>query len=500
MQLIHPRYGADVLGLPSRAMVLTNSERTTAACAHRWLLAEGDGLRPTTRAAPLEFGTAGHAAVEDVHLWWSRYDTTYPDDGSRCVWCRPAYHPDDPVFLQASDCQLCGGTGLGPVARSARDWHTHAVADTSGDYDGAAADQDALRLARMVQGWLHVYGADPDPQLRVVAPELRLAAPVLGPTGAPYAPRTWQVPDGDGWRLARTGEAHLPGARVVRWPWFQLLTLDALLQDRDTGDLWVYEAKTASNPARRMQSVSIDPQVAGYVWAAQHAVRAGMVPGVSPDAVVRGYVFDVLCSRMQKDPDELAPVKVQATDDQGRPLYHQTKANGGGLGPTETRRKAWLMDDQGEPVMRSPGLSRSRAAGVPSWRYRAALDRLGLDPADYQDHLLELMQSTDAHLYVRDTATSGPEVGARYARELYAVAQQLATYRRRAAELTDPLQRDVQFPRQPVPCMQGYGCAYRGPCLQDGALVRRDYTLADPVRWADNDNDTAAQPQEDLGW
>ena len=72
MHLIHPRYGADVLGLPARAMVLTNSERSTAACPRRWLLSEGDGLSPTARAAPLAYGTAGHAAIEDVHLWWAK--------------------------------------------------------------------------------------------------------------------------------------------------------------------------------------------------------------------------------------------------------------------------------------------------------------------------------------------------------------------------------------------------------------------------------------------
>jgi hypothetical protein len=190
-------------------------------------------------------------------------------------------------------------------------------------------------------------------------------------------------------------------------------------------------------------------------------------------------------------------------DDQGLPLYVQTKANGGGIGPTETRRKAWLTDDAGEQVLRSPGLS--RAGAVPSWLYRAAIDRHGYDVADYDDHLLKLMQTVDPKLYVRDVATSGPEVGARYARELYSVAQQLAGYRRKAAEMRHPHDRDRGFPRQAVPCVQGYGCAYRAPCLQDGDLVRQNYRVADPVRWLpdsdDNDNGGGtAAPQEDLGW
>jgi len=499
MRVQIPRYGGTVLGLPARAMVMTNSERTTAACPHRWLLAEGDGLRPMARQAPLEFGIAAHACVEDVHRWWLHVDRRYPGDGSRCVWC----------LGDVRECDRCDSTGRGPVGLGAAAWLDYALADSTGEYTVDAATDDARRLRRCFGGWLYVHGADPDPDLRVVAPELKLAVPIRGPTGALYAPRSWVVDDGNGGlRVARTGEAHVDGARTVRWPWYQCLTLDALLQHRRSGALYVYEAKTASSPDRRLQSVTVDPQVAGYVWAAQQVVAAGLVSGVDPAAQVVGYVYDVLSNKAQQEPDLLKPVRVQQHDAQGRPLYIE---KGQLLAEDDLeqkgRRRAYVVDDDGEDVLRSPGLS--VAGAPPSWLYRAAIDRHGFDAADYQDHLLKLMATVDPKLYVRDTATSGPEVGARYARELYTVAQQLATYRRKAAELLDPLDRDSQFPRQPVPCIQGYGCAYRAPCLQDGDLVRRHFTVADPVRWlpddddSDNDNDNGgggAAPQEDLGW
>jgi hypothetical protein len=145
-------------------------------------------------------------------------------------------------------------------------------------------------------------------------------------------------------------------------------------------------------------------------------------------------------------------------------------------------------------IERSPGMKRSGST-IPSWRYRAALQAHGMPEAEYEDHLLTLMTTTDPKLYVREWATSGPEVSARYSREVYAMAQQLAGWRRRAAELTTPEARDLHFPRQAV-CVSGYGCAYRAPCLQDGEFVRRGFEVADPVRWvdgSDDDNDNTTQ-------
>lgn len=485
MQMIHPRYGDGdtVIGLPARAVTFTNSERVTAACPLRWLFAEAEGLRPTTRSAALAMGTAFHACVEDVHRWWQHHDSEYPGIGAMCAWCRPDYHLGDPVFLRASDCQHCGGSGRGPVAQHWQAWQDHALADASGAYTHEQAQADAERLRRMFEGWLHVHGRDPDPDYRIVAPEMRLAAPVFNPsTGKRYAPATWLVPDRGGWRLARVSEAALPGAKRVRWPMYQLLTVDALIQHRTTGDLYVYECKTASSPERRMQSVSVDPQLAGYVWAAQHAVRAGLIPGVSPDCAVRGYVFDVTCNRMQHDPEPLAPVKVKALHpDTGEPY----KIRG---------RWVYEVDAQGQPIERSPGMKRSGST-IPSWRFRAALEASGLPVAEYEDHLLTLMSTTDRKLYVREWVTSGAEVGARYAREAFAIARQLAGWRRRAAELTSPEARDVQFPRQAV-CISGYGCAYRAPCLQDGEFVRQGFEVADPVRWIDESNESNTTTQE----
>lgn len=243
----------------------------------------------------------------------------------------------------------------------------------------------------------------------------------------------------------------------------------------------VYEMKTARAPESRLQAVSIDPQMAGYVHAARYAVSAGLIPGIARDAKVLGYLYDVLSNGQQNDPDLLKPAKVKALDpDTGQPYKRGS-------------RWVYQLDADGAPVVRQE-LSRNSRAGVPSWRYRKAIRQHGLSVSDYESHLLELMATVDRRLYVRDWATSGPEVGRRYARELHSVAQQLASWRRKAAELRDQEQRESAFPRQPV-CIGGYGCAYRAPCLQDGALIRAEYESAECVRWAD---DTKTKPHKEV--
>ena len=460
-----PRYGenSDVIGLPKRAICITNSERITAACPLRWAFRYADGLQSTGRSAPLAMGSAVHACVEDVHQWWQETDQPYPGSGLECVWCTP---------FTSDGCKHCHGTERGPVAIAHAEWLLHSINDPFGEYDAEAVAKDAERLLRIFDGWIRTYGAEPDSVLRVVAPELKMALPVLAPNGKPYKGQIWTVPTPTGYRTARTGEAALAGAKLRRWPVFQCLTVDALMQNRETGDLWIYECKTAKSPDRRLQSVSIDPQVQGYAHAVRVLADAGKLEHLQIEKGTRvaGVIFDVLSNSWQADPDLLAPQKVKALD----PLTGEPIKKGS--------RWVYELDPQtGEPRT-VQALSRSSRSGVPSWRYRKAIADHGLDPADYSGHLLDLSATVDRKLYQREFLTSGPEVGARYARELHSVAQQICLWRRKAAEMQSPEDRDRIFPRQPV-CIGGYGCAYRAPCLQDGDLVRTQFERAEMPEW-----------------
>lgn len=353
--------------------------------------------------------------------------------------------------------------------------------------DLGEAEREINRLHRAAEGYLHVYGRGPLESMRPVGVELRLAAPILNPsTGSEYAPVSYVVRDHRGLRLAATGE--FDRAEKVRWPFYQVATVDLLMQERDNPDrLWVWEAKSASSPETRLLDLSIDPQVQGYAWIVGDAAKRGHLEhlGVSRNAYVAGYVFDVASSSYQYDPKPLKPRKVKA-------LHPET-----GEPYKDGSRWVYELDADGKPIETSPGMSVSKSRTVPSWRFRAGLIEHGFDLDKYADHLAELATSTDPRLYVRSFGTAGAEVVDRYQREIYGFARRLAAMRRATVNATSPSEIAEALPRQPVCALPGGMCRYRGPCLQDGDHARVEFETSDGIRWIPDD---MTPDQEELGW
>jgi uncharacterized protein YfiM (DUF2279 family) len=474
MQLCVSRYEQHVFGLPDRAIVFTNTERNTAACARRYWFAEVEGLRPKVAARPLRYGAAWGTLLDDLHTYWMKFDSEYPVDAvHRCVWCAGC------GAIADERCARCAGSGLGPVARALREWERiereHGKSD---DFDPA---EEAQTLTRCWEGYVLEYGRKPLDDYRVVGVEVAFAAPVINPsTGNPYSPVTWLVRTPEGMRVARTGEARSEHAVSVRWPYYQIGKLDALYQHRVTGDLWVWEGKSSKDPAGYMQGVSVDPQIGGYVWLVEHHLKE--FPGATR---VAGFMYDIVSSVKHGDPKPLAAAKVPVLDEEGKPLM-------------KGKRQVWQVDADGEPVLRCPGLSRA-AGTIPSWRYRAALAKHGFDEKDYIDHLDKLEAEIDPKLYLRDFGTVGREPVARYAREVFAICGSLSAMRRAAATSTSPNDLDVAFPRTAICRLPGGRCPYRGPCLEDGPLVRQNFETSTSVRWTEQQPTIAPPPADDLG-
>lgn len=477
MQLAVRRYEQEVRGLPARAVVLTNSERVTAACARRWWFSEVEGLRPRQVERPLRFGAAWAQLLDEVHRWWMQHDTPFPDGAEdRCAWCG------------GYGCERCaspadGAPGAGPVARTLRGWQRLQREGATAE-EGWNPERDAEALRRTLDGWFRSLGhRGPPDEYRVVGAEVAFAAPILTPSGTPFAPVTWMVEHAPGQlRLARTGEARHPKARSVRWPWYQIGKLDALYQHRQTGDLMVWEGKTSGDPSGYLHGLSVDPQVPGYTWLVSHHLQA--YPGARR---VAGYLYDVSSSAYQADPPLLKPEPVRVLDANGEAV----KAKG---------RNVYQLDANGEQILRSPGLSRATSAGtVPSWRFEAAIAQHGFDPAEYRDHVTRLQVEVDPRLYVREFGTVGQEAVTRYARELLGIARRLAQGRRDAALAVEG-DVDEAFPRTPVCRTGGARCPYRGPCLQDGPLARADFDLDVSMQWTINAEQAATSGRGELGW
>lgn len=420
-----PRYEEGIRGLPDEAITVSNSQRGTLSCLRKAWFGEVEQLRPKTKAQPLRYGTAWHEFLEDLHGWWMVNDEEYKLSAAEtCVWCGGSGIADPE---SNEPCTICGGSGAGPAART-RMWVEGEIEANYSRYDEKSLAK--LRkmpdtLSRAIEGYLQFYGRQPYQTQNVVEVEVALSRPILNPsTGKPYCPETYVVEEPSGViRLARTGEAVLPNARKVRWPWYFVGRLDALLKHRQRPVLTVYEGKSSGAPGGYFEGLSVDPQPATYAWLVEHALAEGLLPY---EGEIGGCLYDVASSHYQYDPD----------------------------------------------VLKKGGLSKSFSKTVPSWRYRWALQTHGLDAGDYHDHIADRVAKTDQKLYIRESLTVGPEQRRRIGLEAYGIARTMAALRRNAARASDLADIDVQMPRVAVCRLPGGSCSYRGPCLQDGPEVR----------------------------
>lgn len=472
------RYDEKPLGLKDRSFVFTNSERGLLACTRKWWFSEVEGLRPRQASdRPLRYGAAWASTIEDVQRWWMERDEAYPEDGEWfCPWC------------SGSACERCHYTGDGVTKRILNDWNRIAEQGLASS-DEWEPEKDAEGIRRALYGWFRASGTRAVPEdYRVVGVECSFAAPVVDLKGRPYRSSLVLARDIDRkgnshWRLARTGEAKRTDTKKVTWPWMQIGKLDALWQDRRTGDLVIWEGKTSKSAEGYLQGLSVDPQVPGYAWLLNHHLAHFGAKRVS------GFIYDVSSSAFQADPTFLAAKPVPVLDADG----NVQKVKG---------RNVYQMDADGNVIERSPGFS--KVGTVPSWRFEQALkNHPEFNPSDYKDHLCRLLTDVDSKLYVREFATVGPEVVHRYAREVYGIAQRLAALRANAQKLTHADETDVHFPRNAY-CRYGGSvkCGWKGVCVNDGELPRSDYDLEANVRWFDEDKKKSEKQTKllELGW
>jgi len=480
MILESPRYDGPVLGLPEHAVTITNSERTEFSCDRRWWLRYPEGLRPAGTAAPLRYGTAWHSVMEAYHRWLRDRDADW-QFGTALFVCgecggtgRIAVTGTLPgLATSTAPCAGCEGTGAGPVERARMRWCALRDAKV---IDADECEHDVKRLQRAAEGYAVTYGFRRDPDWRVVGVELAAARAIVDPrTGAPYCPETYVVTrPGRPARLARTGEAggnvRLPDGyalQSVRWPVYVSSRLDLIWRHRREPILAVGEAKSSDDPIGYALGLRVDTQVATYGWVLAGAVESHPDAFGGPARVACCW-YDIASSHLQRDPEHL----------KGRP----TKAI-----PVP-------------PVT----LSLAKNRTVPSWRFRAEVNRLGLawTPEMYA-YVSWLGANVDPKLYARHFPSYGADDMRAAGAELFGAAVKIAAARRAAARAESFDDVHVAFPRNPVCRSGGRGCAYTNPCASDspearaGYLDRGDHTEADEP----GPNTTTTDPRkDDIPW
>ena len=425
-----PRYEDEVVGLPSAAMTITNSERRDAYCARRWHYRYAHGL--TSGGSPAMYrGRWIHDALEVMYKFFSITDAALPDGWEeQCPLCTTRGHVDD-------DCELCGGSNLGVIAGLLQNVLLD-LQDQPSSFSDVDFESEAQRLERALVGYVAKWGRYPLNDWKVVAVERAFAAPIVGPnTSEVYRARVPVVPIDGGWRAWRKGD---PDPTFVMLPWYQLGRLDAVLQHRETGDLCVHEFKTSANPSTYARDLHLDTQIPGYIRLLQHAASTGMF---GEGARVIGYQYDVMTSKGWSTPKVLKSGKVSASE--------RTQAS------------------------------------VPSWAWEQALndDALRMKHTDTEwDALSELARSArsmvDDKLYCREFGVFDQASLDQFSLELFAEACRFSSFRR-SATIDDSDERLwIEFPRTPVCRIAGHSCSYKGMCLGGGG---GDFETADTIRW-----------------
>jgi len=399
--------------------------------------------------------------MEEVYTWWMERDEPYPlrsvlgaDYGEGGEQRQPC------LFCDGARCARCRETGLCAYARTLDEWG-HAVARNRMDLE--EAERDAIVLRRALRGYFEVYGVGPSVDYRVVGVELSLCAQVHHPlTGRPYKPRMYLLRTEQGYRMPLPGEwaEGKPAAGVtVSWPWYQVGRLDAVLQHRRTGALWVVEFKSSKDPLGYIRGVSVDPQTTGYTDLLERSIDAGLLPFSGP---VVGVLFDVASSQLQSAPARLKDQKLSK------------KA------PEREQGLEWKV----------PRLSTAKNKTTPSWLYRDAIavatptpdgQHVPLEP--YLDHIRWCRQTWDQRLYQRESFALGASDLGRYRDESYGLSARIARQWRQVARAGSAEEINLEFPRVPVCRMGRGGCSYFGPCGSNTDPTEEKFSIGKGQTW-----------------
>ena len=407
--IVVPRY-ENVVGARTRCIPVTNSERGLLGCSAKYRYGAVAKLRTKNTSDKLLFGSCWHKCLERFHL--------YAKEGTTDWFVEDVV---DDALMDVRKQDLNGYPDI--------DWQEFKV-----------------RLLPLFNAWLERGAWDlATNQYRVVAVEKELAVPVVDPrNGKLFKPVTALTRTNTGYAVAGFGNQV---CSTVRWPYYQFFTLDALYQCRQTGNLWVFEAKTAASPKQRIQTALMDPQLSGYCYATQLAVQSGLIDGVKNDAEVTGYIFDAVCNKPMSKP------KINKNGS----LSKQTK-------PTSYALRSWIREEK-------------------------------LDPEDYMSEILNAQMMTDGTWFQQVTGTCGVEVRERFALELFGSVNRIAKHKSDATKCKTTLDVHAAFPRTPI-CMGGW-CQYKSICLQDDPIGRLNFETSEGVKWPFI---TKEEEEKELSW
>jgi len=466
----------EVLGLPKdgKYIVFSNSDASKLACDRMFYFSQVEQLKHRGTAR-MDFGNAWDVVVEEIYQWWGAKDAPYPMAGlSRCVWCSGSGE------VGGQECAVCHGSG-DPIIKEAMEiFSTALYGDATHNPTMSQEEWNEIHdtLCRVAEGYIHRYEGGPLQGSRVIGTQVSLARAIVHPvTGKPFRGQMLLESAGGEWILARAGAVERAArgdveTRKVNWPWFQVGKLDLLTATRRDAMAWVVDAKASSQPTRYQNGMEVDPQLPGYCWLLEPHLEHFGLKGIG------GFMYDVAHSKYQADPKELTWKP---------PSMEKLKEMAAQQGLTIKAKTSQEYQDALGITPGHGGFSVAQNAGVPSWRFRWALEKAGLDEAPYAEYLSFCEQHVDPGLYMRPWQKIGKDHWERYSAEIFAKAAKMNLLRKAGAMATMNVQIDMSFPRTPVCLSPGGSCGYTQVCAQDGEEPRSAFQRLPGQSWTDGE-------------
>lgn len=272
--------------------------------------------------------------------------------------------------------------------------------------DPQIVDDMSDRISRSFEGWFNNWESQIHPFYRCVGVELVVAMPITGDRGEPFDMPIYIVNDGDGYRPARIAEE---GAYLQSVPFYRIGKIDALLECRETGALYILDHKTAGSISSYGRKFVYDTQLVGYAACMRWEIEHGAYQQWK-GRKIKGVIWDLINS---KPPAVPKPLK-------------------------------------------SGKLSKAMTKAPPSYIFRRAVEAHGFDMEDYEDHIAELRDKVDGnHHKCLTESIYGGDMD-RLEREDYGHATMIHSLRK-ALIMSDGRSIDSVAPRLPV-------CSKFGTC------------------------------------
>ena len=292
------------------SFVFSNSERNELGCPRRWYFSYHQNLRLNNIPFSFQYGIYWHEIMENLFLFWKLKDK------------------DISSFQEDISLQRIISRVMQEIESDAKE---------KGIYD----DDLMFQLSESLIGYINLFG-EVSKHFKVLEVEVPLRSPVLNYKGEHFKSKVILEDLGDRYIIANPHTMRAK-KREVEMPFYVIGRADAIVQSRESGDIFIYDHKTTSSINRFMNTVEVDPQLVSYAAMFDYEKTEGSLQKYKNNKI-GGVIYGLSNNNKTSEPKKL----------------------------------------------KNGSLSKARHLKIPTWTYRRFIVDNELNILDYKDHMLSV--------------------------------------------------------------------------------------------------------------